>query len=230
MVDCLNHLAKEKLGWRTSQEVLNGDTADLSPFRFTFWEEIEYYEPTAKFPQTRWRNGWFIGIAWTLGDEFTFYIWTDPGEEGWQKGRELTRNLVRRRPPRKNIQKEILKLEDYSQFKFQKMIKTRKRRGRRREIVGQLRDLDEVVIDEDESEGMIGGAQDPSMTKRSQIQDEDMDSTIVGGKEEENQDAPTNHTNTQNQNLLNSTDGTLLSIEDAGQIQSVDEVNEHFSS
>ena len=85
VVDCLNHLAKEKLGWRTSQEVLNGDTADLSPFRFTFWEEIEYYEPTVKFPQTRWRNGWFIGIAWTSGDEFTFYIWTDLGGRGMEK-------------------------------------------------------------------------------------------------------------------------------------------------
>ena len=38
--DCLNHLAKKTLGWKTSMEVLNGDTADISPFRFKFWEPI----------------------------------------------------------------------------------------------------------------------------------------------------------------------------------------------
>ena len=36
VVDCLNHIAKKPLGWRTSSEVLNGDTADISPFRFKF--------------------------------------------------------------------------------------------------------------------------------------------------------------------------------------------------
>ena len=37
VVDCLNHIAKKPLGWRTSSEVLNGDTANISPFRFKFW-------------------------------------------------------------------------------------------------------------------------------------------------------------------------------------------------
>jgi len=36
VVDCLNHIAKKPLGWKTSSEVLNGDTADFSPFRFKF--------------------------------------------------------------------------------------------------------------------------------------------------------------------------------------------------
>ena len=36
VVDCLNHIAKKPLGWRTSTEVLNGDTADILPFRFKF--------------------------------------------------------------------------------------------------------------------------------------------------------------------------------------------------
>ena len=35
--DCLNHIAKKPLGWKTSTEVLNGDTVDISPFRFRFW-------------------------------------------------------------------------------------------------------------------------------------------------------------------------------------------------
>ena len=38
VVDCLNHIAKESLGWRCSEEILNGDTVDISPFRFTFWQ------------------------------------------------------------------------------------------------------------------------------------------------------------------------------------------------
>lgn len=63
IVDCLNHIAKKPLGWRTSEELLNGDTPDISPFRFKFWERIEYYEPTARYPESPWREGNFVGIV-----------------------------------------------------------------------------------------------------------------------------------------------------------------------
>ena len=36
VLDCLNHNAKKPLGWKASSEVLNGDTGDISPFRFKF--------------------------------------------------------------------------------------------------------------------------------------------------------------------------------------------------
>mmetsp|Transcript_3622 Transcript_3622/g.6848 ORF Transcript_3622/g.6848 Transcript_3622/m.6848 type:complete len:112 (-) Transcript_3622:358-693(-) len=41
VIDCLNVTAKKSLGWRTSSEILNGDTPDISAFRFHFWQPIE---------------------------------------------------------------------------------------------------------------------------------------------------------------------------------------------
>ena len=58
VVDCLNHIAKKPLGWRTSTEVLNGDTTDISPFRLTFWQPIKFLEKV-QFPDSRWMMGRF---------------------------------------------------------------------------------------------------------------------------------------------------------------------------
>ena len=130
IVDCINHLGKKRLGWRTYQEVMNGDTADISAFQFTFWQEIEYYEPSAKFPQYRWQNGRFIGIAWDLGDQFTFYVWMEPDDGGWNKGQELTHNIIRpRRKKLDDIQEETKdpEMEDMTHFKkIQKKVHTKK--------------------------------------------------------------------------------------------------------
>ena len=76
-MDCLNHLAKKSLGWRSSIELLNGDTPDISPFRFNFWEPIKFLDST-QFPESRWVYGRFLGIAWETGDMFTFKVWSEP--------------------------------------------------------------------------------------------------------------------------------------------------------
>ena len=83
--------------------MLNGDTPDISAFRFGFWQEIDSFEPTAKFPNSRWKPGCFLGINWKSGDAFTFTIWTVGKDNTWETGRELTRNLIR---PRKLDQVE----------------------------------------------------------------------------------------------------------------------------
>ena len=36
-------------------DILNEDTIDISAFRYKFWQEVEYYEPIAKFPEHRWK-------------------------------------------------------------------------------------------------------------------------------------------------------------------------------
>ena len=61
MVDCLNHVAKKPLGWRTSTEVQNGDTGDISPFRFKFWQSIKFIDD-AQFLESGWSVGRFLGI------------------------------------------------------------------------------------------------------------------------------------------------------------------------
>ena len=43
-----NCLASRKLNWRTPTEKLNGDTPDISAFRFHFWEEVEWYDISEK--------------------------------------------------------------------------------------------------------------------------------------------------------------------------------------
>jgi hypothetical protein len=56
VINCLNYTAKKSLGWRTSFELLNGDTPDISAFRFSFWQLIEYFDPTARFPDSQWKE------------------------------------------------------------------------------------------------------------------------------------------------------------------------------
>ncbi len=141
IVDCLNHIAKKPLGWRTSTEVLNGDTADISPFRFKFWEPIKFYSTKQPFPQSRWIMGRFLGIAWDSGDLFTFRVWSEPNGK-WQDGQEYTRNVVRLRdademPPKQEEDPEL------SQFRFQRKYRTKKRRSGN-EFVYDLRDIPDV--------------------------------------------------------------------------------------
>ena len=95
--DVRNHLASRKLKWRTPKEKLTGETPDLSPFRFHFWEKIEYYDPDIKQPEDGWLPGRFLGIDWASGDALTFFIETE--KPGGGRNMVLTRSNVR---PRKS--------------------------------------------------------------------------------------------------------------------------------
>ena len=126
--------------------MLNGDTQDISAFRFSFWQEIKYFEPTAKFPETRWKPGRFLGIAWDSGDAFTFKVWTE--KDGWTKGRELTRNIVRARrvlPP-----SDTTHDSDLDSFYFNKKVYTNKRRGRNNDRVYKLVRIEDREPDENQ--------------------------------------------------------------------------------
>ena len=143
VIDCMNYTAKKSLGWRTSYELLNGDTPDISAFRFSFWQLIEYFDPTARFPDSQWKKGRFLGIAWDSGDQFTFKVWASSHD--CKDGRELIRNIVR---PCRVIQEEstsrINEEQDYSHFKFQRLVPSRKRRrGNKHVISYHLADLPE---------------------------------------------------------------------------------------
>ena len=152
VVDCLNYIAKKPLGWRTSTEVLNGDTADISPFRFTFWQPIKFLD-NPQFPESKWTMGRFLGIAWDTGDLFTFKVWSEPNGK-WQDGREFVRNVVR---TRNEDEIPVVPEEetDVSQFRFQRNYKTKKRK-RNNEFVYELRDLPEYEEIDDITEVTIG--------------------------------------------------------------------------
>eukprot|EP00957_Ditylum_brightwellii_P071085 5402874-Ditylum_brightwellii.AAC.1 len=86
-IDCLNHIAKKGLEWKTPTSVLSGNTADISVFRFHFWQPNESLDSKPKFPDCKWQKKRFVGIAWDHSNPFTYLIWTEPDEGGWKKGR-----------------------------------------------------------------------------------------------------------------------------------------------
>ena len=94
--DVRNHLASRKLNWRTPEEKVSGETPDISVFRFHFWEEIEYYDPTLKQPNNGWIPGRFLGIAWDSGDYMTYIIETKNENN---RPSILIRSTVRSRHP-----------------------------------------------------------------------------------------------------------------------------------
>ena len=83
------------MGWRTSSEVLNRDTANISPFRFKFWQPIKFMNK-GQFPGSQCTMGRFLGIAWDTGDLFTFKVWSEPDGD-WKNGGKFTRNVVQTR-------------------------------------------------------------------------------------------------------------------------------------
>ena len=132
VIDCLNFTAKKRLHWRTPMEVLHGETPDISMFRFKFWEPVWYYENPAKWPHSKKLPGRWIGIAWNHGDDFTYKIWTTPGND-WKRGREIFRNVVMRREEEKApTDAASTKNAAYDSFLLAKEKKV-KRKGRKKE-------------------------------------------------------------------------------------------------
>ena len=46
VVDCLNYKSKETIWWKNAIEVLNGNMADIAPFRLKFWKSVKFIENT----------------------------------------------------------------------------------------------------------------------------------------------------------------------------------------
>ena len=230
VVDCLNHLAKKPLGWKTSTEVLNGDTADISPFRFSFWQPIKFLD-NAQFPNSKWIMGRFLGIAWDTGDAFTFKVWSEPDGK-WQAGSEFTRNVVRTRaesemPTNEEVDPEL------DRFKFQRMTRTNKRK-RSKEFVYELTDIPEYEETEDtmkagNGEEELGDASEPSNVNP--VDDSlRVDTTDPGEREDGTQEEATNPTPkpTKQQKFNVQAEPMPIADED-GPIESVKEVNDHLS-
>ena len=232
VVDCLNHVAKKPLGWRTSTEVLNGNTADISPFRFKFWQPIKFLDP-GQFPESRWTMGRFLGIAWDTGDLFTFKVWSEP-DGRWKKGQELVRNVVHTRNE-DEMPTDPEEEPDLTQFCFQGMYRTKKRK-RNKEFVYELRDIpegevedttDDVNIDVDDDVAMQDASADSSngdsTTTASQSGSEN-----PGGEKEGIAAAQSRTTTTQQQKFHVQAEPTQHPEENEV-IDSVKEVNDHFS-
>ena len=73
--------ADKTLNWKTPQEMLHGETPDISPYlHFHFYEKVYYLDPTKTYPKTKERSGYWLGVAQHIGDFFTYKILTDDME------------------------------------------------------------------------------------------------------------------------------------------------------
>jgi hypothetical protein len=77
-VEYLNYvrplLAQQSLDWRPGQEVLQGETPDISVLRFRWFAPVWYYNPRVSFPCDKMSPGFMLGIAPTVGDGFSYTI------------------------------------------------------------------------------------------------------------------------------------------------------------
>ena len=77
VVFLLNRTANATLGWRTPMEVAFGETPDLSVLlQYSFYEEVLYLDHDTKYPESKEKPGYFVGIAENCGDALTYLILT----------------------------------------------------------------------------------------------------------------------------------------------------------
>ena len=69
-----NYLSCVRLDGLTPYARLKGMTPDISIFRFPWFAAVWYYAPTLDFPVDRMKPGFFIEIADTVGDGFSYMI------------------------------------------------------------------------------------------------------------------------------------------------------------
>ena len=84
-----NHLATERLGWRTPFEWITGRTGDLTALlAFIFFEPV-YYRTFDNPQDEEEKLGRFVGIAESVGHALTFKILTEDLQV-------ISRSLVRK--------------------------------------------------------------------------------------------------------------------------------------
>ena len=130
--------------------------------------------------------GRFLGIAWETGDQFTFKVWSEPNGD-YSQGREFIRNVVRARHE-SEVTDNSLQTTDTSQFKFQKKVKTRKRK---RTVVAsfELKDIpelgDDELTSEDSSYSNVVGCHQNPLDSSSRVQPQEVvlnDRPVIPGE------------------------------------------------
>ena len=75
LADIHNVCAHPLLQWNTPDQVAGGDTPDISHILMFYWfEPVLYLDPTASFPESKEKPGYFVGFAHNVGDFLTFKI------------------------------------------------------------------------------------------------------------------------------------------------------------
>jgi Reverse transcriptase (RNA-dependent DNA polymerase) len=77
LADVHNVTADESLSWATPWSKRRGETPDISAFlQFKFYEKVYYHDPEQKYPGTKEKPGYWLGVADQVGDRLCFHILT----------------------------------------------------------------------------------------------------------------------------------------------------------
>ena len=114
LCDVHNHTARSSLAWRTPMEHSQGETPDISVFRYYFWEPIWFLRGPAQQPNKKWVKGRFMGVAWNTGDSMTYVVCPDGHLDKELGNRSVHRSIILARDPNENQPHEIIKYKsDY---------------------------------------------------------------------------------------------------------------------
>jgi hypothetical protein len=66
----------------TPYEMGTGITPDISAYlQFTFWERVIWLDNEEKWPASKERNGYWLGVCHNVGDHLTYYILDDQSKQ-----------------------------------------------------------------------------------------------------------------------------------------------------
>ena len=68
------HLAKAALDHQSAITRVDGNTNDISVFRFPWFSPVWYYDPLTSFPHDQMSPGFFLDLAENTGDSFSYVI------------------------------------------------------------------------------------------------------------------------------------------------------------
>ena len=76
LADIHNYTIDETLGYKIPMSIQHpGIIHDILPFlQFMFWEQVFYLDDDEKFPSTKAKPGYWVGICMHAGDHLTFNI------------------------------------------------------------------------------------------------------------------------------------------------------------
>ena len=117
------YLARQSLGWKTPNELLLGETGDISVFRFKWFQPVWYYAPDISYPEDKMLPGFVLGIAPTVGDGFSYTILPKKDYKDiphYRNPTTIVRSVVRSRDINDNIDSapSCSKIMDGDGFKF----------------------------------------------------------------------------------------------------------------
>ena len=115
-------LARQNLDWRCPEEIVFGETVDISVYRFPWFSAIWYYEPN-KFPSSKMKAGTFLGVAPTVGDGFSYIIVSEEELTRYRRYPRtnpitLIRSVVRRRSLEDDEAPICTRSEETDELKF----------------------------------------------------------------------------------------------------------------